>query len=655
MRIPANILRTLIICAAFMMGCTPSTDKNKQQTAPSQPLQEETSHLGRSYIPPPEHGAFIKVTTEDGRPEFLQLTAGQQNRLMPTNAERGFGFNLPFGTHITSNHQHFAVRSDELHLNMLQITAFQGVAVGTKPWAAPITDENTAWLPLEAMPAQVKIIAKDDGLAEIILEKPLPPGFYILHDESLIRAEQPEDVRAFYPFVITDNPGDPTHWVAEADACFQEIFNQFGTQICRNRPSKRTQYAIKPCAMKQRLAAKAHGVKLLDLPLVKAVTPKAEKTPDSRDANLQTADIEGRNAQNKELKSKASKDKVKTQVSQKRPPVPGIEEYQARIAYLERLSDPDNPANYKIVMELAQTAQCKTAQELWKIAQHDQMLRLIKLHKMIEVNDLIAEESIKAVIDYYMPDIQAPSVSRPQENIQDSALDASGTKIPGSDADEPPKPTSQRNAQFLPFEALAWVPFVTLEADDPALYTFYEAILFSDDWSLNLVELLGAIHYRKLMDETQKSKSLSEWFKQMDVDVPEIFRIRAKTMSFRSQPAELTFGPYLFTAIAPNLTAPWRATFQTQYNAVRACFAQVKHQQPGVFILEQPLDGSILTQKVTGVLRDPIDTLRPWPALDPVAADCILKSFGSLPAMPALNPKQHIKMAISIGPKQPSP
>lgn len=646
---PCRLLKALICCSFIALGCSPSTDKQTSDTsAPA--IQEETAPSS-PYIPPPQEGVFVKLESETHAPEFLALSEGHSDLLMPTNAERGFGFKVPVGTHLTSDNQKFAIRSGKLNLNMLQMTAFKGIAVPITPWSAAVSDENVAWLPTKVIPTNVKVITEEYGLAEITTEMPLPPGFYVIHDDSMIRAEQAENVSAFYPFVVTEKKDDINVWVTQADTCFAEIFGTFGIDICRNPPREYNKTQIMQCAMQQRIAFKSYDMALTERPQSRAEILAAEK------AEKEAA---------KATKTKKGKKKSKKLPAKPLAPIQlkPAEEYLVRAAYLERLAYPDNLDNHQTILNMINNPKCQTANDLWIIEQHDHLLRLIKLYEMESENDVIPQDLIQAILDYYMPQPPKPAdfmEHDPEQNAHDSDQDSHTQAV--AKPDDPEKaamlqePAAKQSKapferpHFTPIEALAWVPFCNLESDDPTLYAFYEAILFSNDWTTRLIELLGAIHYRRLMDTAQKTRRLSEWFKLADADVPEIFRSRAKLMSFRPEQTELAMGPYIFTAIPPNQITPWRATFASQYNAVKTCLEKGQ-DQPGIFILEQPLNNSIQKQKISGILRDPIDTMRPQPALHPSAADCILRNFNHLPTAPALKPNQHVKIAIAVGPKR---
>lgn len=260
----------------LLMGCT-SHNREESSDAKEDPNREKASSLHAVHIPPiPSQGVYW-LNQEKPEP----LTTGSSTNLLPTNAERGFGFSIPVGPRLSGPLESWIANTSTLKIDQIQLTQYRGVAASVPYPYTAVDDSNTAWLAEKNIPIS-SICDKNTCLFQT--QTPLSPGFYILHDDSLFRAVHAKDVSAYYPFIVTHEGRDP--WITQAKSCFDEI-----SVALRNRTNSKSNKkdssavsdtapnALQACIDSLRLARKlspnddnAYALKLLYL--ARALMPK---------------------------------------------------------------------------------------------------------------------------------------------------------------------------------------------------------------------------------------------------------------------------------------------------------------------------------------------------------------------------------------------
>ena len=247
------MIRSLSIILSAILLLTACSSKNAKTDA-AEKLESLAASVAETPKPahamPPQNGAFMR----DGD-TFRQIAAGDVKALMPTNADRGFGFSFPEGQYISSETREFTVQSAKLHPELVQITAFRGITANTPRWSDEVSDENVAWLAAAVVPAKTEVIQRQNGTVDIHLDAPLEPGFYVIHDDTLIRGRQTEDVTEFYPFVVMSGKHDV--WAQAANTCIQALTDKYGTQLPLTPPDDALMRKLQKCAQNQRLAIKS--------------------------------------------------------------------------------------------------------------------------------------------------------------------------------------------------------------------------------------------------------------------------------------------------------------------------------------------------------------------------------------------------------------
>lgn len=534
----------LVTCLT-MAGCSNRTSSEVAQT-----LSDDAPSLEKNDPPlemPLENGVFVGDVDHE-------IPAGNLERLMPTNAERGFGFGAPSGTQISQEAMNLTIFHTPLKTRQLQITFYRGIAVNAEAWGSDVNDSNVAWLPEHSVKFRARYDEDNPEFAQIEFREPLTLGFYVLHDDSLMRAEHKEDVTAYYPFVVTDKSQKPP-WNADADACFKAFYDVMGSDLPLKTPQKIDRTSVVGCALKQRLAWKADS------------------------ANDETC-----------------------------------EKMRLRAIYLARLFDADNLDTQLLLRKYAKPLGKNLSDELWRIEQLDQIQRLDRIHAKLTAHEPIEPELLSSLHAYYQPQI----VESDDERLKE------------------------------PLMTLSWIPFVTLAATENRLQTLLDKTIHQTPWELELIEILGAMVFREILDIAQKNKTYVPWLKQVETRAPSSFRELATSLSFRRTPLTPVFGPYLFENVPEDEISAWRATLMVQAEEARDCFPQPYRGESAFFVLEQPLTKTSMVSQNFGVLHDPEDKHRSRPAIDPAIVQCVLKSFANVPSLPSLEREQKAFIAISV-------
>ncbi len=149
--------------------------------------------------------------SERGKPQWLAAT----------NADRGFGFRKPAGASFPDAVTSWYASDLPLRLHQIQMTRYRGAAVPAASAHADVDDANTAWIAEKNIPVAVNC---RDRRCRIGVPRPLEPGFYVIHDDSLFRAARQDEVTAYYPFVIEKDGKNP--WLSQAESCFDAIYKR---------------------------------------------------------------------------------------------------------------------------------------------------------------------------------------------------------------------------------------------------------------------------------------------------------------------------------------------------------------------------------------------------------------------------------------------
>ena len=581
---------TLWLCMLLSAGCSSSVEKQAEPQNTVEKSSEDAEKPRMLHIRPPSDGVFVLRDMA-----FQEVEAGDHKHLMPTNAERGFGFTAPMGKVFSDEVNSFVISSKDLDDSRIQITGFKGVAVNSGSWFAPVDDTNVAWIPSGNVSVSVdRLDEKQGGGVLVRSDRNLEPGFYVLHDDSMFRARKKDEVSAYYPFIVRDS--SKTIWQKDAERCFVQSYEQYGEILGLEDPQNLDIKALKRCSIAQRLAWKIQAVNHADDSL-----------------------------------------------------------FSLRTIYLSRVLDSLMPQTHREILEKMNSDSTGLEQVLWKIEMHDQFSRLAKLYQQASNGSELSPGLVQATLEYYVSANENktdPSGVTIEESSEHADGNAGDKEVPAGDPQpaEVPKKADIVKALVLdsePITTLAWVPFVTLDPAEPALDAFFEQIVSGDKWQVKLIELLGAIHYRNVQNIVQRRRELQDWFNTMEAEIPMSFKNGGMSMSFRSMPVKLVLGPSLFLGVPEKELSSWRATFYGKEKEVKECLPKT-YGKGAFIILEQPLNGVALGKEISGVLKDPIDKDRKLPALDPETIQCILKVFGKMPSAPALKSTQKIRLAVSI-------
>ena len=215
--------------------------------------QTEENRVVVDHVLPVEYGAFVRHGNS-----FERIESGDPGLLMATNADRGFGFGLPTGTVLNGEVQDITLTGTPLKDTVLQITEFKGIASVVDRPTQEVDDSNIAWIPVARHPVEVQVIDKKSGIVDIHVKEPLKPGFYVLHDETMIRSRHAKDVTAYYPFVVLDKSGKRP-WIKDAEECFKQHLETAGMVPSLDAPSETVKDYLEKCLTAQRIAWKTEA------------------------------------------------------------------------------------------------------------------------------------------------------------------------------------------------------------------------------------------------------------------------------------------------------------------------------------------------------------------------------------------------------------
>ena len=322
----------ITICLALILtGCSSGKQsQDAEKDVANKPEIVVSNEAKPTHDLPPGEGAFVR----DGN-KFMSIEAGERAFLLPTNADRGFGFGYPVGTVVQKNSREFTVQSSLIHPDMLQITKYQGVAAQTDSWLDEVSHANSAWLADAHVPAKIEVLQRSSGLVDIHLEEDLEPGFYVIHDDMMMRGRRHDDVSVYYPFVV--NSGKTDIWSSQAEGCFKSLFDEYGTLLPLSAPDDIK--AILRCAQLQRISWKA-----------------------------------------------AQDDEVRIRIS------------KLRLIWLSRLAFPDNPEITTMLRLQMSESGDDLAHDLWQIAQSDDLNMLNRLYSESIENKPLTQAYVQRIL-----------------------------------------------------------------------------------------------------------------------------------------------------------------------------------------------------------------------------------------------------------------
>ena len=334
-----------ILCFAALSAC--NFKKSEESPAP-QPAPAPAPKV--AFMEPAHPGVYYGDAS-------IEIAAGQASELMPTNADRGFGFGRPAGTVLAPGEDQIAISLPGMETRQLQVTRYTGVAVNSVAWGSDVDDSNVAWLPNGAVPTRVRVDGTQTGVAVLEFSAPLEPGFYVLHDESMLRAGDRDDVTFFYPFAVSSIDGK-LPWRDKADQCFRGYHAELGASLPMKTPKGIDRRDVADCALAQRIAWKA-------------------AKDDAKDAaNL-----------------------------------------QLRTVYLARLFDADNLDTVALVNRHADANGAGLAEELWRIARFDRIRRLDRLYAQSTAGEALSADTVAALQASYRNGIESSDDPRLREPI----------------------------------------------------------------------------------------------------------------------------------------------------------------------------------------------------------------------------------------------
>lgn len=210
-----------IICALasiVLCGCAPKTppapEPDTAQAQASADVLSGDRYIGAAALEKPGLYALQDDAlrgSERGKPQWLAAT----------NADRGFGFGKPVGASFPDTVTAWYASDLPLRPHQIRMTRYRGVAAPAASAHADVDDANTAWIAEKNIPVAVNC---RERRCRIGVSRPLEPGFYVIHDDSLFRAARQDEVTAYYPFVIEKDGKNP--WISQAESCFDAIYEK---------------------------------------------------------------------------------------------------------------------------------------------------------------------------------------------------------------------------------------------------------------------------------------------------------------------------------------------------------------------------------------------------------------------------------------------
>ncbi len=219
-------MKTIFQCCLPILACLTVAchDQTESVSTETEPVVEE--NVTPQWAKPDRPGVYLNYNQT-----FVELFRGNLDDLQTTNADRGFGFLTPVGQRYAGDNQVWTVWNRRLNPNTLQITRMDGAVILSDDWVEDVSNENVAWLPAYSVPLEIRQVSKNDPIVHLTATEPLTPGFYVLHDDSFVRARHKNEVAAYYPFLITDDNSVEMLWQRAAENCFTRLFEKYDSQF----------------------------------------------------------------------------------------------------------------------------------------------------------------------------------------------------------------------------------------------------------------------------------------------------------------------------------------------------------------------------------------------------------------------------------------
>lgn len=250
-RLLARIAGPLVASSALLIAACGPTDEPAQE--PSAALEETRSPAdsGASGEEPVERQPILPDTPLPSEPGLFRVGQGRlvgipsadPSTPHPTNAERGFGFTEPQGPLVRESRPLFVLRGGALDHTTLRLTRFAPDALlPARWWERSGEPGRSGWLPHGIVRLDVEPVPGESDVVRLQPAEPLVPGFYVLHDGSLLRARRRAELTTFFAFEASPRrDGEPSAdeqdeqdaaapaatgealWFEQASRCLREI------------------------------------------------------------------------------------------------------------------------------------------------------------------------------------------------------------------------------------------------------------------------------------------------------------------------------------------------------------------------------------------------------------------------------------------------
>lgn len=208
-------------------------------------------------------------------------------------------------------------------------------------------------------------------------------------------------------------------------------------------------------------------------------------------------------------------------------------------------------------------------------------------------------------------------------------------------------------------EALFWVPFSVLKADDAALRSLYTKIITNERWQILLVSLLGAIEYKSLKAFASQSKENAAWLKSVELDIPASFREMADLIEVQETRSTSVLGPFITRNVAEEEVGALVQKITSNTKAVDACRRDLERRvgkMNATVVVDINLENALGVHNNI-VITDPFANQRRTsrPLFDAEFAQCTKQAFSSLVGRPSLEMEKHVSFAFTMNGQTTAP
>lgn len=281
--------------------------------------------------------------------------------------------------------------------------------------------------------------------------------------------------------------------------------------------------------------------------------------------------------------------------------------FEQRTVFLAHKLQPQDSAVHKKVVSLMDDDNTDISENFYRMAQDDVFSALLTLKTDYQNGAQGDADAQQAVVRFFMPE------------------------------------QLQRDIRMA-----AWIPFSRLAADDPGLEALFENIAAKEDWRPLLVDLIAAIQWKQVCNHTQNGKTAVTWRKTLAGRLPEDIKERAAALHFSMQKSSVRLGPMRFEHIPEETRGLWYDKAKDFLTPIENCLASAGTPENATFVLEIEADRLAPDHTVKAILRDPIDSLRPKPAIRPETVQCIVRTFRNTTMEAPLDKTAKIQIAITF-------